>query len=154
MSEIKKLVEQLKRAYSGNAWHGPAVAELLARVSAKQASSRPLPEGHTIWELVLHIAAWDEVATKRLGGVSSDVPDDDNFPRVDDPSPNSWRDAQERLSRAQEELVARVSALAEENLNDTAAGTDYSNYDLVMGVIQHNAYHGGQIALLRKIMPS
>ena len=56
--ETEKIVNQLHRAFVGEAWHGPAVLEILKGVSAEQALARPLDGGHSIWELALHIEAW------------------------------------------------------------------------------------------------
>src|SRR3984885_4824498 len=63
-----RLADQLRRAFDGSAWHGPALIELLQDVDAAAAAAKPLPEVHSIWELVLHIAAWDSAACVRLAG--------------------------------------------------------------------------------------
>ena len=52
MTEIERILDQLKRAYEGDAWHGPSVREALAGVNAKQAHARPLANAHSIWELI------------------------------------------------------------------------------------------------------
>src|SRR5437762_13216457 len=67
-SEAARIAELLQRAFDGSAWHGPAVLELLEDVDAATAAARPLPRVHSIWELVLHIAVWDDAAVRRLGG--------------------------------------------------------------------------------------
>ena len=59
------IADQLRRAFLRDAWHGPAVLELLADVDAETAAARPIPSVHSIWELVLHIAVWDRM---RVGG--------------------------------------------------------------------------------------
>ena len=59
-SEGARIADQLRRAFYGSAWHGPAVLELLKDVDAATAAAKPLAEVHSIWELVLHIAVWDE----------------------------------------------------------------------------------------------
>src|SRR5437764_6919973 len=56
MNEVERILDQLKRAFEGNAWHGPAVEEVLADVTAEQAAAKPIPDAHSIWELTLHIA--------------------------------------------------------------------------------------------------
>ena len=55
-SEPALIAEQLRRAFEGDAWHGPALLELLQDVDAATAAARPLPDVHSIWELVLHVA--------------------------------------------------------------------------------------------------
>ena len=59
MPEVNRIRDQLRRAFEGQAWHGPAVMELLDGVTAKQAATRPVVAVHTMWELVLHIGAWE-----------------------------------------------------------------------------------------------
>ena len=68
MTEIERILDQLKRAYEGDAWHGPSVREALAGVTAQQAHARPLTNAHSIWELVHHIAVWENVGRRRLEG--------------------------------------------------------------------------------------
>ena len=77
MSEIERIREQLKRCHRGEAWHGPSVLEAIDGLSAEQAAARPVASGHTIFELVLHIIAWRNVARRRLEGERVDsLPDD------------------------------------------------------------------------------
>ena len=68
MTEIERILDQLKRAYEGEAWHGPSVREALAGVSAAQAHARPLNNAHSIWELTHHIAVWENAGRRRLEG--------------------------------------------------------------------------------------
>jgi uncharacterized damage-inducible protein DinB len=69
MSEIEKVVEQLRRAFEGNAWHGPAMREILADVTAPGAAAKPLAEAHSIWDIVLHMTVWEDVVRRRLHGI-------------------------------------------------------------------------------------
>jgi uncharacterized damage-inducible protein DinB len=150
MSEIANIVDEAKRAYEGNAWHGPALTELLSDVSADQAAATPVPAAHSIWEIVLHIAGWQSVASHRLKGEAVAEPREGDWPPVNDKGAESWEKALARLDSAQEELMRQISRLPESALQQTAAGTDYSVYFMLHGVIQHTLYHAGQIALLKK----
>ena len=60
MTETFRLADQIRRAFEGNAWHGDSLLEILADVSAKTAATHPIKNAHSIWELLLHIAAWDD----------------------------------------------------------------------------------------------
>lgn len=51
------IADQLQRAYAGQAWHGPALSEVLKGVTAEMAGAKPIREAHSIRELVLHIGA-------------------------------------------------------------------------------------------------
>ena len=150
MAEVENIVDEMKRAYEGNAWHGPALKELLSGVSAEQAAATPLAVAHSIWEIVLHIAGWQGVATLRLKGEPVAEPIDGDWPPVSNKSPESWSKAMAKLESTQAELLKEISRLPESTLQQTAAGTDYSVYFMLHGVIQHTLYHAGQIALLKR----
>src|SRR5215208_2770498 len=97
MKEIKGVADQLKRAYEGGAWHGPSIKEILADVTATQAASHPIPGTHSIWEIVLHIAAWEGVVRSRLEGDYLEEPAEGDWPAVEDGSEASWKEALAKL---------------------------------------------------------
>jgi len=74
--EMVYLANLIKRAVTGPAWHGPSMDQVLDGVSAAQAAAHPIAGAHSIWELVLHAAAWAEISRDRLRGE-----------RIADPSP-------------------------------------------------------------------
>ena len=79
MSEISFIVDQLKLAFEGEPWHGPALMEVLGGIDAKTASLRPISNAHCIWELVLHVAGWEQVVSRRLQGQPATLTDAQNF---------------------------------------------------------------------------
>ncbi len=151
MAEVERLYDQLRRCYEGEAWHGPSVKEVLAGITAGLASRRPIAGGHSIWEIVRHIAAWEGIVTRRLRGeaVAKVTPDED-WPPAADAGEAAWKEALEHLEHTHKELEKRVRALPEERLAALATGQKYSIYVMLHGAVQHNLYHAGQIALLKK----
>ena len=91
IEEISRIADQLKRAFEGDAWHGPAVLEVLEGVSARPAAAKPIPGAHSIWEIVLHIAAWDGAIRRRMEGQALQLSDEQDFPPVKDTSDAAWR---------------------------------------------------------------
>jgi len=153
MTETARIADQLRRAFSGEAWHGDALLEILDGVTAAQASARHIPHAHTIWELVLHIAAWDGAVRRRLGGEAVTLSDDQNFPPARDTSESAWRKAVEHARRVHDELIQAVSDFPDSRLAEQVPGMQgahYSYYYMLHGVVQHELYHAGQIALLKK----
>jgi uncharacterized damage-inducible protein DinB len=151
MSEIKRINDQLKRAFEGKAWHGPSVSEVLEGVTAQHAAARPLPDGHSIWEITLHIATWERVGRRRIDeSAPIDVSDDKDWPRVEDTSDEAWKNTLDEVRRNHEALRQAIRGLDEARLAEIVPGTIYSFYFLLHGVIQHDLYHAGQIALLKK----
>ena len=157
MSEAVRIADQLRRSFHGQAWHGPAVLELLADVSAERAASRPLPNAHSIWELVLHIGAWENVALRWLASEIAELPHlkgEDDWPPVRETSASAWKQAADELAGRHDRLVELVARLSERQLSEKVAGREYSLYFLLHGLAQHNLYHAGQIALLKKAVMS
>src|SRR5271168_290343 len=154
MSETARIADQLRRAFDGNAWHGDSLFEILEGVTAAQGTARPIKSAHSIWELVLHIAAWDDAVRQRLGGVAVTLSDAENFPPVTDTSEAAWRAALTQVRLAHHGLLAAVGGLPDSRLYDLVPGKEgghYTFYYMLHGVVQHELYHAGQIALLKKM---
>jgi len=149
-SEAGRLADQLRRAFYGSAWHGPAVLELLDDVEAATAAAKPLGGVHSIWELVLHIAAWDRAALVRLGGEKCQPTGRNNFPPVPKATEASWRKAVASVKRTHDVLVRTVAGLPDSRLRDRVPGKRYDFYHMLHGIAQHELYHAGQIAILKK----
>jgi uncharacterized damage-inducible protein DinB len=151
MSEVGRIWDLLQRAHEGDAWHGPSLRELLADVNAERAAARPLPGAHTIWELVDHIASWEDVVRRRLEGEHiEEIPTPASFPTPASLDAAAWRESVQRLESGHRRLRQTISALGDQALSATAPGRDYPTYVMLYGVLQHDLYHAGQIALLKK----
>lgn len=150
MTEIQRIADQLRRAFKGEAWHGPALLEILDGVPARQASARPLASTHSIWEIVLHISAWEDTVRRRLGGELFEPTGEQNWPSIPDTSDAAWQRALEALRSGHAALERTIALLPDSRLGETVPGQDYSVYFMLHGLVQHNLYHAGQIALLKK----
>ena len=151
MSETTRIAELLRRAFAGDAWHGDSVLELLAGVRAARAAKHPIASVHSIWELVLHITAWDDAVNRRIvSGKAVSLGNKQNFPPVRETSEAAWRQALERLNETHEQLVQTVAALPDSRLDARVPGKNYNIYFMLHGVTQHELYHAGQIAILKK----
>jgi uncharacterized damage-inducible protein DinB len=153
MSEASRIADQLRRAFYGDAWHGDSVFEILRGVTAAQAAAHPITNAHSIWELVLHIAAWDGAVRRRMTGVAVKLSGKKNFPPVLDTSAAAWTKTLEHARRVHDELVDAVEKFPEKSLNKQVPGKQgahYTFYYMLHGVVQHELYHAGQIALLKR----
>lgn len=154
-SEVDNIVDQLERTFEGDAWHGSSVSEVLACISAEQALARPIPAVHSIWEIVLHTSAWQRTVRERLEGKPlRSLPDAEDWPAIDDTSEAAWADAVGELRVEYELLKEEALHWRERDLGETTEGERYTVYEMLHGVIQHNLYHAGQIAVLAKGAPA
>lgn len=150
-SEPALIADQLSRAFDGEAWHGPALLEILKDVDAATAAAKPLANAHSIWELVMHVAVWDGVTLQRLAGIKSQPTGTKNFPLVPaKPTESAWKKSIAELKNTHDRLVKTVAALPASRLSDRVPGKRYNFYHLLHGVAQHELYHAGQIAILKK----
>ena len=151
MTRTEQLAKHIERTVTGPLWHGPVLDEVLAGVTAEQAAARPIASAHSIWELVLHVAAWAEITRARLDGRAlGDPPDELNFPAVRDVSAAAWDAACDRLRESHRDLAARVRQMDEATLDRRIDGLPFSPWFMLHGVVEHGTYHGGQMALLKK----
>jgi uncharacterized damage-inducible protein DinB len=160
-AELDRIVDQLEREHSGDPWHGSPLMHLLAGVDHRAASARPVAGAHTIWELVLHITAWKHETQRRLGGAPAREPEEGDWPAPSGGDAAHWEEALRGLADAHRELVVAVGQLSEAQLfaptNDPRnreTGQGVSLYVLLHGIVQHDVYHAGQIALLKKALPA
>jgi hypothetical protein len=152
-SECVRIADQLRRAFAGDAWHGPPLRDLLAGVTAEQALSRPVPSAHSIWELVLHISLYVQIALEsaqgvcmpRLFGTEKDWPAAEN-------GGAAWDRAQDQLFERMEQLALAIERAGDPALQEPVPGRTYDFYYLFHGIVQHSLYHAGQIALLKKAL--
>ncbi len=159
MSETERIIDQLEREHEGDPWHGSPLRRMLEGISAKEAASRPVAGAHSIWELVLHITAWKNEIRRRLSGAPAGDPEEGDWPPVGPPSEDGWRDTLARLEHAQAELVEAIRRFPEPRLSAASndprnrpTGTGVSYYVLLHGAVQHDVYHSGQIAILKKAL--
>ena len=154
-AELSRLEEQLVRALEGEAWHGPSVLEALEGVSAEQAAAHPIAGAHSILELVLHLCGTYGLVLRRLGGDGRPLTESEDWPAVPEPSDENWRDAVRALRRLNEELRRAVKSFPEERLDQPLVPeVSYTAYTQFIGLTQHDLYHAGQIALLKKALVS
>ncbi|MFO1052616.1 MAG: DinB family protein [Planctomycetota bacterium] len=150
---IQHIAEQLRRAFEGGAWHGPAVFELLDPLDAATAARRPAPGRPSIHGLSLHITAWLDAVRRRLGGEAVTLTGDTDFPPVADDQPATWDATRTSLRDRHLALQRAILALTPAQLEAKVPGKDYTAHFMLDGVIQHSLYHAGQIALLCKLVP-
>jgi hypothetical protein len=151
-SESIRIADQLRRAFSGDAWHGPPLSKTLDGIAAEMAVQRPLPSGHTIWELVLHIDLWASVALGATAGVPMPrlYGTEKDWPTPADTSAAAWQETGQRMFDVAEQLARAIEAFDDGRLKEIVPGRDYDFYYLFHGIVQHSLYHGGQIAMLKR----
>jgi uncharacterized damage-inducible protein DinB len=156
LTERERIGDQFRRAFEGEAWHGPSVLSLLEGVTAQQAAAHPVAGAHSIWELVLHIEAWERACSRRLSGDRARLSNEEDWATVSDHSESAWERTKQQLIETHRQLVAAIANLDEARLDKPIIEdptTPYSStYVTLHGGVQHDLYHAGQIAILKKAL--
>ena len=150
MNEIQRILDQMDRAFSGDAWHGPCLQALLDGVSPKMPPGAGFRTHHSIWELVHHIRAWKIIAQHRLKDEVVEVTTERDWPHVWETSEIVWKRALDDLTESHVRLREAVKGLQEERLREKTPACPDSIYVMLHGLVQHDLYHAGQIAILKK----
>ena len=150
--QARYIADLLHRTVSGPMWHGPSLAEVLEGIDAAQAARRPIASAHTIWELVRHITAWAQIARARLAEtVVPDPTPEEDWPPVAASDAAAWQQDLAAMRESYDALARSVRDLPDTRLREMVPGRDQSIRTLLHGVVEHGTYHGGQIALLKKV---
>ena len=149
-SEGERIADEIGRALRGDAWHGPSLSEVLSGLTAEDAIQRPIPAAHNLWELVLHITSWSNIARRRITGGQAEPYEGEDWPLPSGTSEERWVEACTALADSHERLREVVAGLSDEDLARNAPQSNRTIAAMLHGVTQHGAYHGGQIAILRK----
>src|SRR5215467_12159064 len=155
MTECTRIADQLASSINGEAWYGDSLRQILDGVTAKRAAAHPLPNAHSIWELLVHIEAWVKFARAAVDGVPIPpwpaMPIELDWPVVNDTSDRAWKQALESFFAGHLNLVEAIRAFPDKRLDDTVPGRTYNFYRLFQSTTQHAVYHSGQVALLKKV---
>lgn len=152
MGELHRILDQMDRAFSGDAWHGPSLMRLLDGIAAEDASRHVMPQAHSIWELVHHVGSWNGIVLHRLMGDAPEVTAERDWPPVWETTEISWRRAVEALAESHERLTKLAASVRDDQLDEKPQGCEHTRYAMLHGVVQHNLYHAGQIAVLKKAL--
>ena len=154
MNAIELLLSLVDEAFDRRAWHGTNLRGALRGIDARQASWRPGPGRHNIWELALHAAYWKYAVRRRLTGEkrgSFELKGSNFFTRPGrDRRERAWKADIALLDRQHRQLRAVIAALpASTRLGKGKGGV--TKAWLVAGIAAHDLYHAGQIQLLKRL---
>ena len=145
ISDVQKIRKLVERSFDQQPWYGPSVMDTLKDITPQKATNR-LPESHSIVELVCHMTSWRNFVTDQLLGKPREVSEDENFPK-----PGSWDEALTGLRKSQVDLLNALDSFPENRLNEKVPLREYRFHFMLNGIVQHDIYHIGQIALLKKL---
>jgi uncharacterized damage-inducible protein DinB len=147
------LLTQYDRCYNENGWF-VAVRNAIEGVTAGQAAWKPEGSDNSIWESLTHITYYNNAYLQRFKGIDYkyDVTDNDETFRSGDLSDEEWQAEVAKLDAVMTEWRGLIEAADDTKFGQVISAENSANWaELIANVNAHNAYHGGQILLLRKL---
>ena len=152
------IYKQVNHAFQGQPWHGKSSLEIIGASDPAKVFMHWIPGAHSIAELVLHLTVWTEEALSRLSGKEAGEPDRGDWPPVVQQDAEAWQHIREDFRKVHQKLMERIKNFGKEEWEsktiDHREGLDEGAADtyaeLINGIVQHLAYHSGQISLLQK----
>ena len=147
--ETARILNLLKDLYNGDPWLDVTLVATLSEVSAERAAKKP-SGGNSIWEITNHLIAWRENVLNRISGIEMTTPPNNYFTPVEDVSENAWQQTLSTLEASQQKWERFLEKMSDDELSGIYQPNGLMHYQHIHGIIQHDAYHLGQIVLIAK----
>ena len=148
MNRTDLLVKGLDSTYDKESWYAP-FKDAIEGLTAQQASWKPPGEAtKSIWENVNHLIYYKERLVANMEGLEWKNPLDGGqtfFLTEQSGDEKEWRKVGERAEIAQRNLREILSKTSPEKLGEN------SHEENLLDIMLHDAYHTGQIMLIRKM---
>ena len=153
-SELLVLTEQIKDAYEGKPWFGRSVKEILSEIDESVVFEKPKGQ-HSILELVWHMITWKEFTIscirKNNQGLLKNIEEKD-WRKLDHSDKSLWQSGLQRLDEIHNELLDVIQQQTDDLLLQQVSEKEYNFRKLLYGVCEHDIYHLGQIAYIKKML--
>lgn len=150
MKETNRSIKLFEDLYNGKPWIDVNLVNVLSPINAIQASKKIFPNCNSIWEITNHLISWRINVLQRVQGEIIKTPENNYFAPIQDTSENAWSEALNKLEKTQQQWIDFMKEFKEEDFGKIYSGNNMSYYEHIHGIIQHDAYHLGQIVLLAK----
>ena len=136
------LLEQLKSTHNAQDWFVSANTAVDG-MTPEQASWKDASGSHSVGQLTYHLVFWNERVLKQFKGEAVDKFSGNNEETFESFDKKTWTDLVKRLDAVMAGIEKVVQEADEAKLKEIAA--------TVSKVSAHNAYHVGQIVIVRKL---
>ena len=153
--ELKILLRLVEESYVKKAWHGPNLRGSIRGMTLEEASWRPNPSRHNIWEIIVHCTYWKYIVRRRILGEkkgSFAFKGSNWFKRPIVLTSEALSQDIALLERTHRSMVEAIESLTPGALSRIPKNSKVSNESIIRGIASHDVYHAGQIQLLRRLM--
>lgn len=152
--EILLIAEQIKDAYEGEPWFGRSIKELLNEVDESMAFEKPNGQ-HSIVELLWHMITWKEFAISRFREDKEKTLqyfEQNDWRELDHSDKLLWKEGMGKFKQLHSELIEVIHQQKDDILSQRVNERKYDFRKLLYGILEHDIYHLGQIAYIKKLL--
>ncbi|MFY0481179.1 DinB family protein [Flavobacterium sp. PLA-1-15] len=151
---VKNIIGQLKDIQSGVTWYDDNFEKKLEPITNEKAFERPIPQIHSVAELVSHILVWRKALINKLNGHESDltIESEENWKSNEELKKIGWKKLKSDLRKSQNELIDFLADKNDDYLENNKYNGKHSLKYMVEGIIHHDLYHLGQIGITIKLL--
>lgn len=152
MTTKEILLKQFTAAYDENGWF-VALKNAIDGLDAPQAAWKTENIDNSIWEILSHLNYYNYAYLERFKGVDYIYPANDNDKTFTaENSDEAWQAELERFDSIMNEWRSLLETADEAKFDRAVSKNNQSSWAILLSHINlHNAHHGGQIVLLKKL---
>jgi uncharacterized damage-inducible protein DinB len=152
MTETERIKSLFEKLFDGDPWLDISIIPTLSKLSSAQAARRPLANCNTIWEIVNHMVSWRLNVLRRVQGELMTTPQSNYVEPISDASEAAWKKSLHNFETAQQQWLRLLTEFPESDFEKVYPPNQMTYYEHIHGILQHDAYHLGQIVLLSKLV--
>lgn len=149
MRETERIAGLFTAFYEGDCWIGLNFKHAVKGIDVEMATQKNVKDHNSIWQLVNHMIYWRKTVIIRLQGVLGNPPMND-FYEPANPTAENWKETLEHFEEVHQALIENIEKLKDDQLEQPSPMKGQTYYQLLMGCLQHDSYHMGQLILLKK----
>ncbi|UEG49746.1 DinB family protein [Ferruginibacter lapsinanis] len=150
-NEINRIVKLFTAMHHGDCWIGVNFKSATKGLSAAIASRQIPKQTNSIWMLLSHVIYWRTTVINRLNG-TLDLPPFPDFALPESFTDENWKQLLKDFEATYHLLLNSINHFPEGKLHEQSPKKEQTYFELIMGCLQHDAYHLGQINLLRNLL--
>lgn len=151
--EVEATIHRIENTLSGQPWYGKSIFTILDEVNADKAKAQLGGSSHSLLDILYHMNTWADFTLKRIQKDSSyDLKQAEALDwRTIDAKLHSWKKGLAEFKKIHKQILAELAKKDDDFLLEMVDYRKYNFRFLINGLIEHNIYHAGQIALMNKL---
>lgn len=155
---IQELINQLQEVQNQNLWMGQNYAKKLHNIDEDNAFIRPLPNLHSVAEILSHLTIWRKETLLKIKTGKGSITEDseENWLPNERLIKSGWNEIRKQYQNSLKEIIDFLDDKDDGFLKEKYYDTDFKDYYeyrfVLNGMLHHDIYHLGQLGIIIKFL--